>query len=374
MTGQYLVISDIHLGARSTTYKEILSHLQSYFHDFRDDGPFCKLDAIFIAGDLTDDTITFGSEVTTGMLDFFLPFCRWCKRHDISLWLLEGTPRHDRRQGRVVENLIRKLVPELDFKYIAELSIQRHEKLNLNVLCVPDECRHTAALIEEDTEKLLNEAGLQKADIAIMHGMFEYQLGTIPMNHKVLNSQWWLNHVEHYLSIGHIHTYSQYERIIAQGSFDRLTHGYEEPKGGVLFTRGLDGEWVPLFIENTQAKIYKTFEIETDVETALKMLDKAIRKLPDGSHVRIKARESHPILQGLESLRKKYLSITFTKKSIEDHEHTSEEHVIQVQYDRTILNASTIVSAILAEIESHKPLQPSDQAVLYPLLEEVLNE
>lgn len=369
----YLVLSDIHLGARQTTYKEILDHLTHYLGDFRANSPFVDIDVLFIAGDLWDDTIEFSSEVLAVFIPWFHRLLRWCQQYDICLRILEGTPRHDRKQGQTLEKIAHALTPDLNFRYVQTLSIEKMEMFGLSVLYVPDECRHSADLVVQDTEQLLVEAGLQQVDIAIMHGMFQYQLGTIPMNPKVYEEATWLRMVKHYLSIGHVHTHSQYGRIVAQGSFDRLAHNEEAPKGGVLFTRGGDGEWSYRFIENTQAKLFKTFKVSGDADKALKQLDKAIKPLPDGSHVRIQAAVGHPILQGFDTLRQKYPLIVFTKKAIEDKPVEEAEVSAQDRYVQVVLNRETLVPAVLGEVEQRHNPNSHDMVLLRQLLEELVD-
>ena len=133
------------------------------------------------------------------------------------------------------------------------------------MLYVPDKCRPTAEAVARDVQALFDEQGVEQVDIGMMHGMFKYQLGTIPMNNQVHEERFYLDKVKNFISIGHVHTYSTYERIVAQGSFDRLTHGQEEPKGAVLFTR-VDGEWSYRFVENTKAKKYVDLEVKGDLD------------------------------------------------------------------------------------------------------------
>jgi DNA repair exonuclease SbcCD nuclease subunit len=68
----YLVMSDIHLGARSTPAEEIMAHITGFFDSFSDKSPLAALDVLFLAGDLWDDTIVLASNV----LSEFIPFWR----------------------------------------------------------------------------------------------------------------------------------------------------------------------------------------------------------------------------------------------------------------------------------------------------------
>lgn len=361
----YLVLSDVHLGARTTIADEIIAHLVVFFDNFSDTGVFTSLDAIFIAGDLWDDTVPLASDAVGNFILFFDRFLKWCSRHDISVRILEGTRRHDRGQSATFSRIAQVLSADLDFKYVPTLSIEYMKKLDMHVLYVPDECRTTAQICQNDVEALLNEHRLSKVDIAIMHGMFKYQLGSIPDGPTTHNEAWYLDHVKYYISIGHIHTYSQYSRIVAQGSFDRLSHGQEEAKGAVLIKEISPNEWGHFFIENTLAKKYVTIDVRGDIDASFKIIDKAVKRLPDGSYIRLRGEASLPIFQGFDTLRLRYPLLSFSKKTIEEEEDevkiTEED---KIGYVSIVLNRETITSAILDEMKLTTMVSEMDEAAL----------
>lgn len=368
----YLVLSDIHLGSRNTTAKEILKNLTDYFEDFSDSGRFTTIDVLFIAGDLFDDTIQFSSGVIGDFVAWFDRLLRWCSRNHVTLRILEGTPRHDRAQGATVVSLAELSKEPVDLRYIPALSIEHMEELGLTVLYVPDECRPTAEAVERDVEQLFLEHRVDKVDIAIMHGMFKYQLGTIPMNAKVHDEAFYLDRVRNYISIGHVHQHSQFSRIVAQGSFDRLSHGDEAAKGGVLIKEIKPGEWAHFFIENPGAKIYKTVEVKGDLERCLSKIDKVVGALPNDAHVRIQALSTHPIFQGFETLKKKYPLLHFTKKAVaKEEEVTKVEEKEEQEYRPIILNRETITEAVFTDVTQSCNLTQDEETRLYRLLEEL---
>lgn len=365
----YLVISDIHLGARSTSAREILDHLTAFFDDFTAKSQFTSIDVLFIAGDLWDDTVDLSSEATVLFLPWIRRLFAWCCRHDIKVRILKGTPRHDREQGDSVEALA-GYFENLDFKYISTLAVERIEDLDLNVLYVPDEVRPTAEAVARDVEEILMDRGLPQVDIAIMHGMFKHQLGTIPMNVKVHDEAWYLERVKYYINIGHVHVSSQFSRILTQGSFDRLNHGEERPKGAFLVKELKPGEWGHFFIENPLAKIYKTVEVSEDVELALQKIDREIRSLPHGSFIRILANSTHPIFKGFETLRRKYPLFTFSKKAIsEEEEVAARQQTEPSTYVSMVLNRSTLTEAVFSEVTVQHTLTVAEETQLYAHLE-----
>ena len=61
-----------------------------------------------------------------------------------------------------------------DFKYIDSVCVEYIEKLNLNVLYVPDNWSANPDITLADVKKAIAEKGLVEVDIAIMHGCFGY--------------------------------------------------------------------------------------------------------------------------------------------------------------------------------------------------------
>lgn len=366
----YLVLSDVHLGARSTTAEEILEHLTVFFYDFSDVSELVQIDTLYIAGDLWDDTIQLSSDVVSQFVLWFNRLLRWCSRNDIQIRVLEGTPRHDRRQGMILQRLVDVIDINIDFKYITQLSIEINEKLGMSVLYVPDECRPTAEICQDDVTALLNENRLEKVDIAIMHGAFKYQLGLMPMTPKVHDEAWYLDRVRYYISIGHIHTSSQFNRALAQGSFDRLGHGEEEPKGGMLIKEVRPGEWVHFFIENKLAKKYVTIDVDTSLESTLKKIEKVALALPMGSYIRIRGINTHPVFQGFETLKHRYPLHIFSKKAMSKDELVEKQAPSEnLAYKPIVLNKDTITSAIMDEVVLVSTLTPTEEERLHTHLE-----
>lgn len=374
-----LTLSDVHLGNRNTPAETIINNLKVFFKNFDLKDNFDDLKAIFIAGDLWDDALQFSSEVLPGFFRFWHLFTMWCYRKKIILRVLEGTPKHDRLQGATIAAFTEVNCPDLDFKYVKDLSIEYIPDLAMNVLYVPDECRHTADQCYNDVLELMREQHLSQVDIAIMHGMFKCQLGDIPMNDKLRpklhDEELYLSIVEHFVSIGHVHTRLQYKRIFAQGSFDRISHGESLPKGAWYFKDQGNNKWLPIFLENKGAKQYVTVEIDAvlSLEKALKKIDKEIGHLPMQSAVRIAAPSGHDIHQAYEKLRLSYPFFIFTKKVLKEKEEIAVPVPTQEASRGVSLNRQTIVEAIFDVVNLNNELTPSQSKQLYAILEETHN-
>lgn len=302
----YLVLSDIHLGHNINTTENIINNLQLYFKDNYKE--FSKLDMICIAGDVFDKLLVSSSIDFILSTEWLTELIVFCKQHDIILRILEGTPSHDRNQSKVITSIIKKLNIELDYKYIDTLYIEHHNRLGIDILYIPDEYKHKAEDTYKEVLELLTERKLKKVDIAFIHGQFHYQLPMVKLDSSH-NMEDYLNIVKYYISVGHIHTPSVYERIIAQGSFDRLAHNEEEDKGGVMITL-TEKESSFKFVYNKNAMIFKTYRFDKEsIEEITNILDKDLKKMKDKSNIRIISNSEEFLSNNIKDLRLRYPNV-----------------------------------------------------------------
>lgn len=298
-------ISDIHLGNRNNKARSIIANLDRYFSN---DRHLSQVDLVFLAGDVFDDLLTLSGEDVAHIDSWIARFLRLCARYNVTVRVLEGTPSHDRGQSErfTIINEIheRNSGTHIDLKHVKVLSIEHIEKFGIHVLYVPDECCHSTEAALEQVRSLLQEKGLEQVDFACMHGQFSYQLPAhitnIPRHDEV--AYWEI--VRYLIFIGHIHIHSRNKNIIAQGSFDRISHGEEGPKGFVTTTVHPNGDDETTFVVNESARKYLTVTCPyQDVEENLKVIDKAVEELPPESFVRIEAHYANAILTNLNVLR-----------------------------------------------------------------------
>jgi predicted phosphodiesterase len=367
---RYIVLSDIHLGNKRNTSKEIIRNLIDFFtlKDVK------NLDVVFLAGDIFDTLLTIPSEDNTEILlwvDFILSYC---SKNKIKLRVLEGTPSHDWKQSKVFETVKNINRSTLDFKYIDTLLIENMEDLGINILYVPDEWNSSTDKTFSQVQELMRIQKLDQVDIAIMHGQFGYQLPVHLTKIPKHNEANYLNIVKHFISIGHVHNFSFYERIIAQGSFDRLSHNEEQPKGAVICEIRNDNTRDFFFIENTGAKIFKTFEFKSGTfETSLAKLVKQTDKLPIGSYVRIKGKKDHPLIMAFEDLKKILINFNLTKLVVDEEEDTNlyADEISDITYAPIAINKDNILSIIL---ESVRKTVPDISDIRLDILADEINE
>ncbi len=316
-TLRYLVISDIHLGHNNNQADNIIKNLDTFFKGYKDD--IFKLDILFIAGDIFDSSLKLSNPESSVIIHWMSSLLIYCDKFNIMLRILEGTPSHDWKQAINFEPIKNKLTPNLNYKYIKVLHIENIPEFNLNVLYVPDEWRTSTDQTLKEVDQLLKENNLNQVDIAIMHGNFKYQLKQAPDSIPKHDEASYLSRVKHFINIGHIHKFSMYERIVAQGSFDRLVHNEEEPKGCTLMTISDTEEDSFVFLENKDAMKFVTINgSNLTLENIYDKLDRLVSKLPKGSYIRFKLKSDSKIINIIKDLRLKYFEYVISKPKIID--------------------------------------------------------
>lgn len=325
-------IGDIHLGHHKTQTHSILDNLRRAFPDNETTG---ELDLVLFEGDVFDRLLVFPSENTVEITYWIMEFLDICRRRKIRVRVLEGTPSHDWRQSLIFDTLNRAMGSHVDLKYVDTLSIEYIEALGLNVLYVPDEWAPEADDVWRQTKDLLNAHGLERVDIACMHGAFNYQ---IPMSHNTHIPERYLSIVKHYIFIGHVHKHQPLDRILPAGSFDRLCHGEEEPKGHVRAVIYPDGQREYEFVENPGAKIYKTLDMQdTPLVEALARLKDQVADCPEGSHYRLRLKRNDELFTAIATVRSLYPQFYWTTQ-LEEIEAVIE----QLKVDSTVPQPITI--------------------------------
>lgn len=351
---KYLVLSDIHLGHNINKTENIIQNLNKFFLEYRKE--LKDLNIIFIAGDTFDRLLMSSGKEYISSLRWLVILLTYCKDNNISLRILEGTPSHDWRQIKTLTSIIEELKLEVDYKYIDTLYIEHMNKYNLNILYIPDEYKPTALQTYKEVLKLLKKHKLEQVDIGIFHGQFNYQLPIIlPSSHS---EEDYLKIVKYYINIGHIHTHSVRDRILAQGSFDRLVHGEEEDKGGVLVEIDTKSNNISYkFLVNKYAMIFKTYKFSNEsIDKIIKILDKDIKKLPVNSNIRLYSDSEVFINKNMDTLRKRYpmLNIKFEKKKESNKFSLIEEEIVIDSFSITKDNIKELLTTELNKYNLNK--------------------
>lgn len=344
-----LELSDIHLGHHRTYTHEIIESLDELIPW---NSETAELDMIILAGDVFDRLLNLPADEVMEIRMWVYRLLKMCKHYDIVLVVLEGTPSHDWKQSKIFDEINEFSGINAELKYVDTLSIQRIERFDLTMLCVPDEWLPETDDVWKEVVDLLHQHQLDKVDIAVMHGAFSYQLPahvTAPTHVP----ERYLGIVRYLIYIGHVHQHSVYKRIVSAGSTDRLKHNEEEPKGIVRTVIRKNGDNSIKFIKNTSAKIFETITCTgKNVDKVLKDLTKRLASYPDDSHIRIKAGVSDGILESVPVLKERFPNLNFTSARDEEKVGTTEAVVnLKDNYQPIAITPKNIKTLLLERLK-----------------------
>lgn len=345
-------ISDIHLGHNINPTINIVNNLNSFFIKY--DKYIKRCDIISIVGDIFDTLLVAGSKNYNLAIQWITTVAMYCKKNNIKLRILEGTPGHDWRQASTIATVLDKLSLDIDFKYIDTLVIEHMSDLDIDILYIPDEYRHTAIETLDEVKKLLQQHNLTEVDIAFMHGQFDYQIPMVKLDSSHDISEYEAI-VKEFISIGHIHKHSVNGKVVAQGSFDRLAHGEEEDKGAVILTINKYSDNSYLFLVNDKAMIFKTIDISNiDVDSVYNYIDNKINGIPIGSAIRLLVSKDSGLMKNKKELITKYnnYKVTIDNKDKDDLQEYKQS-VKPLEFntlDSFNINKDNIVELLMNEV------------------------
>ena len=324
---KYLVFSDVHFGHNKTPTEFIINNLNNLLLNYKDRK---DIKIIFIAGDLFDRLLVYPNNIVSEITIWVSRLLEFCVEKNIILRILEGTPSHDWKQSKCIIDIAKILKLPVDVDYITTLKIETIEHLNLTILYIPDEYKPDSNQTYSEVLDLMKSLNLNKIDIGIFHGQFKYQLPFNDKNNVCHNEENYLAIIKHFINIGHIHNFSTYNRIIAQGSVDRIRHDEEAPKGMVECVIRPDMNDRYYFIENKNAKVYKTIEIKTNnLDKAINQIKKTLSKIPIDSFIRIKTKKNNPAYLGLNEIKKLFPMYSFSRKAIDEEAEIEKQKLIE---------------------------------------------
>lgn len=367
---KYLVISDIHLGHNINKTEYITENLRAFF--LQNAKVLKDLDIIFIAGDIYDRLLTPSSTDYIESSRWLMELIMFCKTYNIKLRVLEGTPSHDWKQAKLISSIIEKLEITIDYKYIETLHIEDMSDLGLTVLYIPDEYKHNSENTLKDVKKLMKELKLKEVDIAIMHGAFKYQIPfDLESNH---NEEEYLRLVKYYISIGHVHTSTVKDRILAQGSFDRLKHNEEEDKGCMLITLRSNGDNSFLFLNNKKAMKFITLDYSNkSIEDILKDVKTKVSKLPVNSNVRLLTDNHKELAKSLTSIKESYPGLRFKVESSSSNKKDNKLKLLtkEIVNDSFSITKENISELMKEEMSKHS-LSSREEAIFLEELKSII--
>lgn len=347
-----MVLSDVHTGHATTPTENIVKNLKHCVtKSFKEYQP----QYLFITGDFFDRLLTLPSNASSFIQSFITWLLRKCKTHSVKLRVLEGTPSHDWKQNYLFVQINQDSKIEADVRYYDKLDIDYEEDAGIHILYVPDEWDESTAETERQVRELLVEKGLNSVDLAMMHGMFEFQIPShLAKSLPLHNREAYESFVDYLIVIGHDHRHKRNNKVVVPGSFDRITHGEEDPKGYLQFKLKPGKKTEVMFLENTAAEIYRSIDVtDLGLEEALEVIDTVINTLPINAKVRLIYKSNSPLNTHLQELAKKYTDTIWSKPKIVKDEVVEESiQITTPEYTAVILNRENLEDKLMDAIAS----------------------
>lgn len=303
--------SDLHLGHRRNDTHVMIGALdESILHS----GLLKRIKLLLLAGDVFDRLLELNHPAIHEVDRWIWRLFRACEKNGVVLRVLEGTPSHDRHQSQRFKTIHEVSGSQCDFRYVDQIEIEHIERLDINVLYIPDEISPAGTQVTKAVvQSLLESRGLDQVDLCCMHGFFKYQLPYDVKESAYHDEDFYQSITRYWIFIGHVHNHTRRGKIVAQGSHDRLSHGEEEPKGFVQASVGDPNGDSCYFIENKKAHTYKTIQCYgMEVGHAFEKIEAELVLVGDLARVRIEAEPQHPIFTNMVELQKKYPTLNFT--------------------------------------------------------------
>lgn len=349
-----LHLTDIHFGHNKVSTLHIASNIMTMILD--NEKEISKnIDILFLGGDEFEDLLTVDSEDFKVSIDFFVFLSKFCVKNNIKLRCIEGTNSHSYKQMKSVGAIINSEY-NIDFKYIDTLDIEYIPDLDINVLYVPDELNgNNSSVTTKQIKKLLFIKKIDKVDVAVTHGFFQYHLPMIKSVAAHTESEF-LSFVKHFIYNGHIHTHSVYDRIITTGGPDRTKHSEEEDKGmlfSIIDLRDNSRDMYRLIV-NKNAKIFKTIKVNTDSLLELKeILKKELRNIPKDSFIRLHVTDENNLIKNnLLELKKTFKHYIFTEEKISKSKISIMDNKLLEKKNMETINidSSNIIPLIISRV------------------------
>lgn len=361
-----LAVSDIHLHHPRTPTSLIISNLR---RDIIDNPEARELDILWIPGDLVDRLMTVPDESNHLVQRFLVLLLRFCKLYAIRLRVLEGTGSHDYGQSKMLVTLNESTGIDADLRYYPKLAYDTEEDLGISVLYIPDELNSDSSVTWHQVKKLLDEFGVEKVDYAIMHGLFEFQLPAHVVDVSAHLSERYESIVDRHIIIGHHHTHRIEGKVIVPGSFDRLAHGEEGPKGSV-WIKDYGHRTQVRFLENHGAKRYTTINLhDLALEDAMARLDAVVAGALPGSAFFVKANAVDPAAKLMDVIKGRYEDFVWTSAFERDDQTSTRIDEIELNYTPIRLERDNLPGLVQERLTTH---DHSLRTLAMQLLEEAL--
>lgn len=267
-----LVLSDVHVLPKTIPNYHIVESLRQMLSVDR----LRRVDALFITGDFWDRLINAVEMVSEydEAVDIVIEILENCKAANTVLRVVKGTPFHDWDQSKWFVRLNALAKIGADVRYYDDVYLEKDPTLDVWIGYIPDAIRPEPQQVYDELVEMMKTLGCDKIDYILAHGFFDFQnTYGAPAYDTVAFSEI----VRYGIFCGHDHGFKQHLKVTVPGSFERLTHGDEGPKG-MLESRVINGVHHVTFLENKNAAWIFTKDLTTYNDDALlQRVDEAIK-------------------------------------------------------------------------------------------------
>lgn len=333
--------SDQHTLHQKTPTEHILNNLNRFYYK---DNDLSEISLVVLGGDFYDRLVDAAHSDMRKTQHWIRKFLLTCKKYGVVVRVLEGTTSHEREQ---TENFVVQCPKGLDLKWVKELSYEHIESLGLDVFYVPDNLSHmTPDQIWDRTLEIMSENNIRKFHYVFAHFAMEYQIPLKFSKHSHSEKRW-ESIVKFNMFVGHVHKPSEYGLIRVSGSFDRIAHGEDHPKGAYKFWWDLSNNKSGTeFWENKNALPYvRVLQHPNDTtETLSDRINDMIksRNLISNSRVQVRGKNA-PLIKGVvEFMEGSFPNINFDIDSEPDmDEYLPSDAVNDLSYSGVTLDKKT---------------------------------
>lgn len=355
---------DIHLHHPRVSTERIIRHLDEMFNDEY----LALVDILILNGDIFDRRLSLESDDFKPIMSWITSIMYRCAKHNVKLYVLEGTRSHDHKQNDLFEFLQSIGNIHVYLEYIDKVDIVEIHP-GVHALFVPDEVNHDASITATQIHELMTLKGLEQVDFAFMHGMFRYQL---PIESIAAHSEEFFNTiVKHKVVINHIHIPSLRGKISAPGSPVRLRHNEEETKGHHLMVLE-DGGVTEFFIETLDNVVFDTLDVtQLDLPGVLDLIESKNYGM-ERCFIRLRMARDSTVRQSLNVIKSRWPQHQFSEDFIDSDITTlgQGDDLVDVDIVSVVLDKENITNILKDRMSAKFGSSESHMTVVNKVLSE----
>ena len=296
------VTADLHFG------NPRIDHVAMYDHLVHTLYPVIATSHLFVcAGDTFDSLLSIATVPTMYAFRFFEDLIELSNTHGTQIRILHGTFSHDRKQILAFDSLLQGLKKHKDPTITDRIRIvtaMETEEITtwrcdteqftrpLRVAYLPDSLPYKQG--EEAVRALTaitEVVGWDTVDFLVGHGTFDFMMPKdVPLPPCTYTVDMFSSLVEGPIVMGHIHNHGSKKNVVYAGSFERMAHNEEGPKGFLVLTGDADGTWKTTFKQNKEATRFISIHPEgTEMDDIIKSYHQQVTlRFPTGEgYVRV---------------------------------------------------------------------------------------